>query len=186
MDLSAKQQEIRKKLQICKKHSNEPLRIYCKTCDENICFMCVVGHSGHEFCEQKYSVDLVNQKLKDTIGKFQTKLDEIVSLRANNSIMKDNIQTHKKDKLSEVEGYFDHLEQIIKERKDQIKVQINELCDKELTYCDQEETVLSELHNKFEGGVDKLSKILHTFEGKKIIEIENEDKIDEFEEIKDT
>jgi hypothetical protein len=81
-------------------------RIYCKTCNENICYVCVIGHSGHDFCEQKYSVDLVNQKLKDTISKFQTKLDEVVTLRSNNSVAKDNIQGHKKEKLTEIGKVF--------------------------------------------------------------------------------
>lgn len=70
--------------------------------------MCVIGHSGHEFCEQKYSVDLVNNKLKDSINKNQSKLDEVVSLRANNNTLKGNIVGHKKDKLEEIDSYFTH------------------------------------------------------------------------------
>jgi hypothetical protein len=72
----------------------------------------------------------------------------------------------------------------VKNRKDQLKLEFNELCDKEITACESEETLLAEIHSKFENGIETMSKILTDFEDKKIIDKENEKKIDDYEEVK--
>lgn len=76
------------------------------------------------------------------------------------------------------------MEDLVKNRKDQLKLEFNELCDKEITACDSEETLLGEIHAKFENGIETMSKILTDFEDKKIIDKENEKKIDDYEEVK--
>ena len=65
---------------ICKKH-NEPFNKYCKTCDEDICFICEDDHVGdeiddlNEMLDNKNEFIIINQDLKETIEKFKCKIN---------------------------------------------------------------------------------------------------------------
>ena len=65
---------------ICKKH-NEPFNKYCKTCDEDICFICEDDHVAdkiddlNEILDNKNEFIIINQDLKDVIEKFKCKIN---------------------------------------------------------------------------------------------------------------
>lgn len=53
-ELAMKQREIQKKLLLCDAHK-EPMKIFCETCQTNVCPGCIIDHSGHKFLKQEHS-----------------------------------------------------------------------------------------------------------------------------------
>ena len=71
----------RKKTVFCRKHDKKEIDIHCKTCQENICSLCVTkGHSGHKF-NALIDIEMAIRKIiaegAETLSQRAKKLDEV-------------------------------------------------------------------------------------------------------------
>jgi len=70
------------KYSIWKKHSERYIK-YCKGCKENICFLCINEHNGHDIIELGNIIpnkdELLNEMnyFREIMNKFKNKIEEI-------------------------------------------------------------------------------------------------------------
>lgn len=88
LNVGCETREMSKKFKFCPRHINEYLRFFCEDCEVTFCPSCIVEHSGHAFCEQKFSSELVLKKLtalKDVLSD-KTKLLTVSKMKIDEQL----------------------------------------------------------------------------------------------------
>ena len=125
----------KKKVMYCPRHPENPLKIYCETCQELICIDCTIGllpREGHQYnlvadVFPKHRDDIVAH-LKPVTQHLQTVNKALQSLDARKNEVSDQRQAIE----AEIHGRIDQLHQVLDQRRAELVGQLDRLTQQKL------------------------------------------------------
>ena len=125
----------KKKVMYCPRHPENPLKIYCETCQELICIDCTIGlhpREGHQYnlvadVFPKHRDDIVAH-LKPVRQHLQTVNKALQSLDARKNEISDQRQAIE----AEIHGRIDQLHQVLDQRRAELVGQLDQLTQQNL------------------------------------------------------
>ena len=111
----------------CKKHQNRELVIYCETCNEMLCQLCIADkHEGHDYTKIQQAAEKQRRRLKEVTTSVTDLEPQLSTALISGMQVKATIAAQASERELQVEHAFENLFSALTEQKELIQRQIAE------------------------------------------------------------
>ncbi|XP_046355415.2 E3 ubiquitin-protein ligase TRIM71-like [Haliotis rufescens] len=111
----------------CPSHPKYNVEFFCSTCKTLCCLSCtVVDHSGHTFMKPKEAAQAGRQDIERSLAEVGKMTGRLQTLRNKGKQQEKLLTMATKNGMAEIDKMFDCMNQLLKERKDHLKVNIQD------------------------------------------------------------
>ncbi len=111
----------------CEKHQNRELVVYCETCNEMLCLLCIADkHEDHHYTKIQQAAERQRQLLKETTTSVTDLEPQLSTALISGMQVKAAIAAQARERELQVEHAFETLFSALREQKERIQRQIAE------------------------------------------------------------
>ena len=150
MEDSSKQAD---KLPYCRKHNNQPLALYCETCEELTCRDCVLADQQHTDHKYGYNVALADKYRKMTLEMLrpvQQLQEEVSNALGEVSKVKIDITESQAAMGEEIEVAFEALHEAIREEKQTLLQSMRAVMERKREAVAKQEEEIESVHTELQ------------------------------------
>ncbi len=141
----------------CTAHTGQEVQLYCETCDELICFKCVIKggrHHSHDYEELDEAFERYKAELLPSLEPMENQLNITRKALAELDALCTNISDQQESVKNDLHHRIDQLHQILDARKRELTQQLNQITQQKLKSLavqrDHLETIQAQLSNCLE------------------------------------
>ena len=102
----------------CRKHKDEIIKLFCKTCQTTICRDCtIVDHRQHEYAFVEEVAVEKKQHLQSNLEEVKERKERVVQGMVNLKKFDESLEAKKKSTIAEINHHFDQLAEAVESRK---------------------------------------------------------------------
>ena len=111
----------------CQDHDMD-LLFYCETCDQLVCHYCTTNdHAGHEHGSVRKMAKQHLDKMSEVIKPVDNMINKLTTSEKEISSTSEKIESQATKVEQEIDSYFDHLEQKLKQQREGLKRELHEV-----------------------------------------------------------
>ena len=111
----------------CKKHQNRELVVYCETCNEMLCQLCIADkHEGHHYTKIQQAAEEQRRRLKEVSASVTDLEPQLSTALISGMQVKATIAAQARERELQVERAFEFFFSTLREQKELIQRQIAE------------------------------------------------------------
>eukprot|EP00729_Bicosta_minor_P005573 gene5573-biopygen18819 len=112
---------------MCQIHADQPLQVYCETCNILICAMCgILHHNGHTFSPVEQAVGTHRDTIEALLAEVVVTRQEVVAATNAIKIIRGELEGNRDAAIKLIDAGFNRLLRAIKQRRDTLKKMVND------------------------------------------------------------
>ena len=116
----------------CRKHSEEPLTIFCFKCDQLICRECKVSkHDDHNWSELEKAALTFREQFEELLRNVKEKVPTLVEYTDHVEIYKDQVIDLKEKLVTDIQRQAEKIKGLIDQKAKRLIVQVEQVCTTE-------------------------------------------------------
>ncbi|XP_070553605.1 E3 ubiquitin-protein ligase TRIM56-like [Ptychodera flava] len=140
---------------LCKKHKDEPMKLFCKECDVPLCVLCSIqGHRGHNFIDVAHAREKCRNAIIAPLNDAEERVSMIQYCIDEALRVKQNLEENKKKTLTDIDARAD---QLIKSLTKQVRDHADKLKRETNERYTRKDEVVTEYKDKLEVDLSRAS-----------------------------
>eukprot|EP00729_Bicosta_minor_P032593 gene32593-biopygen21379 len=112
---------------MCRIHADQPLQVYCETCNVLICAMCgILQHNGHTFTPVEQAVGKHRDTIEALLAEVVVTRQEAIAATNAIKIIRGELEGNRDAAIKLIDEGFNKLLRAIKQRRDALKKMVND------------------------------------------------------------